>query len=55
MDCPKCKAKIGVMNHEIILDFTVVQGARCIICGYWSQLYPAHKGQHKSRQSEAAL
>jgi len=55
MNCPKCKAQIGVMNHEIILDFTVVQGTRCIICGYWSQPYPAHKGQYPVRKGEAAL
>jgi Zn ribbon nucleic-acid-binding protein len=55
MDCPKCKAKIGVMNHEVILDFTVVQGTRCVICGYWSQPYPLHKGKHKVGQSEAVL
>lgn len=39
MNCPKCKAKIGIMKHEIILDFGVVQGALCIICGYLSQPY----------------
>jgi hypothetical protein len=55
MDCPKCKAKIGVMNHEVILDFTVVQGTRCIICGYWSQLYPMHSRPQHIRQSEVVL
>jgi hypothetical protein len=35
MTCPKCKAAIGVMNSEIILEHGVVNGCRCIICGYW--------------------
>jgi hypothetical protein len=35
MTCPKCKAKVGVVNQEIILDHSVVSGCRCIICGYW--------------------
>ena len=48
MNCPKCKAKIGVMKHEIILDFAVVQGTRCIICGYWSQ-------QHQTSSRKPAV
>jgi len=39
MSCPKCKAKIGVMQHEIILETGVVQFTRCILCGYWSNPY----------------
>lgn len=37
MRCPKCKAKIGVMRHEVILDSGVVHCVRCVLCGYWSQ------------------
>lgn len=35
MQCPKCKALIGVMNHEIIIETGVVECSRCIICGYY--------------------
>jgi hypothetical protein len=55
MSCPKCKAEIGVMKHEIILDFAVVQGTRCVICGYWSQPYPTYKGQRKVSQNHATI
>ncbi|NVN97090.1 hypothetical protein HXX01_02555 [Candidatus Nomurabacteria bacterium] len=37
MNCPKCKARIGVMKHEVMLDSGIIQCTRCIICGYWSQ------------------
>lgn len=35
MTCPKCKAKVGIMSHEIILAHGVVNGCKCVICGYW--------------------
>lgn len=35
MTCPKCKAKVGIMNSEVILEHGAVNGCRCIICGYW--------------------
>ncbi|HIJ95887.1 MAG TPA: hypothetical protein HPP94_09160 [Desulfuromonadales bacterium] len=35
MRCPKCKAQIGVMNHEIIVETGIVECIRCIICGYY--------------------
>ena len=54
MNCPKCKAKIGVMKHEIILDFCVAEGTRCIICGYWSQPNLPHKRKVINRRNEAA-
>jgi len=50
MNCPKCKAKIGVMQHEIMLDSGVVHGTRCVICGYWSQPYFPYKSKHNARQ-----
>ncbi len=55
MNCPKCNAKIGVMKHEVILDFTVVEGTRCIICGYWSQPYPTYNRHQKVRQDQAVM
>ncbi|MDD2273694.1 MAG: hypothetical protein PHP95_10515 [Desulfuromonadaceae bacterium] len=48
MDCPKCKAKIGVMNHEIMVGSGVVEGVRCVICGYWSQPYQPCRSKHKA-------
>jgi hypothetical protein len=53
MSCPKCKAEIGVMKYEIILDFAVVQGTRCVICGYWSQPYQPYNRKPAIRQNEA--
>jgi len=35
MTCPKCKAEVGIMNSEVILERGAVNGCRCIICGYW--------------------
>ena len=55
MDCPKCKAKIGVMKHEVILDFVVAQGVRCIICGYWSQPGLPYNPKRRIRLSEAVM
>ncbi len=43
MTCPKCKAKVGIMNSEIILEHGAVNGCRCIICGYWKFDHPAHR------------
>jgi predicted Zn finger-like uncharacterized protein len=34
MKCPKCKAKIGIMGQQIILDAGIVTCSRCVICGY---------------------
>ncbi|MDO9309032.1 MAG: hypothetical protein Q7V04_08195 [Deltaproteobacteria bacterium] len=55
MGCPKCKAKIGVMKHEIIVDFGVVQGMRCIICGYLSQPYQPYIHKSDIRQKESTV
>lgn len=40
MICPKCKAKVGIMGSEIILEHGIVNGCRCIICGYWKFDHP---------------
>jgi hypothetical protein len=37
MPCPKCNAKIGVVDHEIVVSVGVMRLKRCVICGYWSQ------------------
>jgi len=55
MSCPKCKAKIGVMKHEIVLDACVVRCTRCIICGYWSQPYQPLKQKHKHAEQSATM
>lgn len=48
MTCPKCKAKIGIMGHQIILGTGVVNGKRCVMCGYL-----AIDHQNKHRRSNA--
>jgi predicted Zn finger-like uncharacterized protein len=55
MSCPKCKAKIGVMKHEIMLDAGVVHCTRCVICGYWSQPYHPNKRKHNARLIEIIM
>jgi predicted Zn finger-like uncharacterized protein len=55
MNCPKCKAKIGVMKHEIMLDSGVIYCTRCVICGYWSQPYPTYNRHHKTGQDQATM
>ncbi|HEX9080398.1 MAG TPA: MJ0042-type zinc finger domain-containing protein [Desulfuromonadaceae bacterium] len=47
MTCPKCKAKIGITSQQIILDTGVVNGSRCIICGY---LEIDHSVRHAPKQ-----
>jgi Zn ribbon nucleic-acid-binding protein len=49
MGCPKCKAKIGLMEHEITLEFAVVQVTRCVICGYWSQPYQPYNRKSRTK------
>lgn len=50
MNCPKCKAKIGIMKHEVMLDTGVVSCTRCIMCGYWSQPYTNERRHHKAKR-----
>jgi predicted Zn finger-like uncharacterized protein len=55
MSCPKCKAKIGFMKHEIMLNAGVVHCTRCVICGYWSQTYPRYNQKNKARLNAALM
>ena len=43
------------MKHEIILDFGVVQGTRCVICGYWSQPNLPNYLKRTLKQNEAVM
>lgn len=38
MECPKCKSKVGMMKHMLIVDTGTIHCARCFICGYWAQI-----------------
>ena len=40
MECPKCKAKVGIMKHLLTVDTGAVHCIKCYICGYWVQAYP---------------
>ncbi len=40
MKCPKCKAKVGIMSQQIILETGVVDSCRCVICGYLAIDHP---------------
>ena len=40
MTCPKCRAKIGIMIHQIIHGAGVAYGFRCVMCGYWKFDHP---------------
>jgi hypothetical protein len=40
MICPKCKAKIGMVPHQIATELGREPGAICYMCGYWLQNYP---------------
>jgi hypothetical protein len=36
MKCPKCKAKIGIMNHVVLVHTGAIDCVKCMICGYWA-------------------
>ncbi|RNC70414.1 MAG: hypothetical protein ED859_06305 [Desulfuromonadales bacterium] len=39
MECPKCKATIGVhLSQYILLTHSDAFGLHCYICGYWMNL-----------------
>jgi Zn ribbon nucleic-acid-binding protein len=46
MECPKCKAKVGIMKHMLMVNTGAVNCIKCYICGYWVQteLPPASVG-----------
>ena len=37
MECPKCKAKVGIMRHFLMVNTGAVHCIKCYICGYWVQ------------------
>ena len=39
MECPKCKAKVGIMEHMLVVNTGAVHCVKCYICGYWVQTY----------------
>jgi hypothetical protein len=43
MSCPKCKAKIGIVNQKLATQVGTVFGHICYICGCWIQEYPGHE------------
>jgi len=44
MECPKCKAKVGIMSHTLMVDTGIVHCSKCYICGYWVQTGPVGRG-----------
>lgn len=40
MECPKCKAKIGIMKHRVEVNTGAVECIKCFICGFWVQIFP---------------
>ena len=38
MECPKCKARIGIMKHLLMVETGAVHCIKCYICGYWVQI-----------------
>jgi hypothetical protein len=45
MNCPKCKAKIGVIEQHFFTDSGEIAGVLCYMCGYWVQLHPARANE----------
>jgi len=37
MRCPKCNAKIGIVQHVVVVRTGAVPCVKCLICGYWAQ------------------
>ncbi|TWJ19737.1 hypothetical protein JN12_01538 [Geobacter argillaceus] len=44
MTCPKCKAKIGIVQQQITTDTGKVTGELCYMCGYWLQNFQKADG-----------
>ena len=45
MNCPKCKAKFGVIEQRIFTDSGEILGVLCYMCGFWHQLQPVRGGK----------
>lgn len=43
--CPKCKAKIGIVQQELMTASGQVSGILCYMCGYWMQMHIASQGR----------
>lgn len=44
MRCPKCMARIGIINLQLATAEGKATGISCCICGYWLQYYPGESG-----------
>jgi hypothetical protein len=45
MSCPKCKAKVGIVNQKLATHVGTVFGVMCYICGCWIQGYPGNEAR----------
>ena len=52
VECPKCKAKVGMMGHLLMVDTGAIDCIKCYICGYWVQ---SERGQGWRRQGDVLL
>jgi len=52
VECPKCKAKVGVMQHLIMVETGAVQSVRCLICGFWE---PADQAPARQNRQAAVV
>jgi len=50
MKCPKCKATVGIMSQQLILDTGIVNCSRCIICGYLAIDHPLRHTHAKTNR-----
>jgi len=37
MTCPKCRAKVGVVQEAIATNSGIAYGGICYMCGHWIQ------------------
>lgn len=37
MICPRCKAKIGIVKHVVVVHSGSINCVKCLICGYWAE------------------
>ncbi|ACH38881.1 hypothetical protein Gbem_1867 [Citrifermentans bemidjiense Bem] len=43
MECPKCRAKVGIMSQTQTVSTGAVHSIKCFICGYWMQTWPTSR------------